>query len=91
MITFMARLRANVRRLTGYTRHETVLDGRLVPMKQPVVVRIVDDGGGCYLLLRFDEHGNGITDTWHATIADAQRQALVEYEIGPGDWEPEID
>ena len=72
--------------MTGHTTHAAVVGGSIVRMAPAAVVRIVEDGDGAYLLLRFDKDGNGLTDTWHATVADAQRQASVEYEIAPADW-----
>ena len=87
--TSVLTLRARVRRATGHTHHRRV--GTSGPLLQVAeVVRIVADGGA-YLLLRFAGDGSPLTDTWHPTEEEAKRQALVEYEIGFSDWEPETD
>ena len=75
--------------MTGHTTHAAVVGSSIVPMAPAAAVRIVEDGDGAYLLLRFDKDGNGLTDTWHATVGDAQRQASAEYEISPADWSTE--
>jgi hypothetical protein len=59
--------------------------GRLVLLPPAAFVRIVPDESA-YLLLRFDEDANGITDTWHETLDHAKRQALREYAIESTDW-----
>jgi hypothetical protein len=49
-------------------------------------LRITPDGSGGVLLLRFDERGRGITDTWHETAAAAMAQARAEYDVLSSDW-----
>jgi hypothetical protein len=79
-------LRGTVRRVTGYTRHSTIVGGDVVQMRQAATVQIISDQDGTYLL-RFDETGKFITDTWHESIQAAQCQARAEYGIDASDWE----
>jgi hypothetical protein len=73
-------LRAQVGSTTGLTRH--LVDGRVAVS---AAVRIDDIAGGC-LLVYLDENGASITDTWHASVADAKRQAHFEFRIDDSDW-----
>jgi len=43
-----------------------------------------DDG---FFLLRMDELGSCISDTWHFSLEDAKRQAAFEFAIDDSDWE----
>lgn len=87
----MTVLRAGVRRVTGHTRHSALGDGGLRPLRAAAWVRVVSDGSGAYLLVRFDQAGHCITDTWHESVARAKRQAFVEYEIEDADWVEEAN
>jgi hypothetical protein len=77
------RLRATVRRVTGKTRH---LLGAL-PLPHPKIVELVLEEDGAIFLLRLDDEGQCISDTWHETVEAAKAQAKFEYEIEEGDWE----
>lgn len=82
------RLRARVRRVTGATRHhlahieeaEVHRDEQLPP---PAWLEI-QSGDGAYYLLRFDERGECLADTWHQTLEQAKAQ--YEFEVGEEDW-----
>jgi len=50
-------------------------------------VEIVEQSGSIYLL-RMDEGGQCVADTWHATMESAKEQARVEYGIEDSDWAP---
>jgi hypothetical protein len=43
------------------------------------VVLVVADDGGVAMLFRYTAHGDFGGDTWHATVAEAQEQAVYEY------------
>lgn len=55
-------------------------------LAQACTLRITPDGSGAFLLLRFDDRGRGITDTWHETAAAAMAQAYAEYGVLSDDW-----
>lgn len=69
---------------TGFTRH--FRDGALLPA--PVALLItqyrVDQG---YYLFYCDESGEEQTDTYHDTLAQAMRQAEVEFGVKPEEWD----
>jgi hypothetical protein len=84
------KLEAKVRRVTGVTKHyiSTIIDGRVVPVEKlpgAAYVRIEPDEGG-FLLLLFDDKGNGAGDEWCATLGEAKAQAKAEFEIQEADW-----
>jgi hypothetical protein len=61
---------------TENTRH--FVDGAHVgPFPRLMVATFPGDDG--YYLLYCDESWNEITDTWHASLEDAKRQAEFEY------------
>jgi hypothetical protein len=81
---------AKVRRLTGAVRHHYghvsstgIVPGERLPI--PTSVEIIEVQGG-FLLIQYDKDGNGITDSWQATLEDAKEQAKLEYEIRDDDW-----
>jgi hypothetical protein len=43
--------------------------------------------GGGYYLYRCEEDWMPVTDTWHASLADAKHQAASEYEGVESTWE----
>jgi hypothetical protein len=71
--------------VTGATRH--LIAGAHGPAEVPPAVRveIVEDGG--VWLLRFDQGGACVADTWHATVEEAQAQARFEYAISDDEWQ----
>jgi hypothetical protein len=74
-------LKAWVKRATGNTVHSG--PGGVLPT--PAFVKIEQNEDG-YFLLYFDAAGVGLTDTWHQSREDAQRQALFEFEIEASEW-----
>jgi len=69
--------------VTGKTRH--LLEG--LPLPHPKIVELVVEEDGMIFLLRLDDEGQCIADTWHETVEAAKAQAKFEYEIEEGDWE----
>jgi hypothetical protein len=43
------------------------------------------------MLYRYTAHGDFGGDTWHETLDDAKRQAVLEYGDALGDWMPVPD
>jgi hypothetical protein len=85
------RLRAQVRRVTGATRHYRAHIESGVPTKDeelpaPSWVEI-QASEGAFFLLYTDEHGACLTDTWHQTLQQAKAQATHEFGIGEDEWE----
>jgi hypothetical protein len=66
---------------TGNTRH--VVGGEL--MAPPTALEIVSGGPGeaGYFLVYLDATGQAMTDTWHASLEDAQAQAEFEFGVRP--------
>ena len=85
----MMRLRAIVRRVTGNTAHLQVErsagDFEVTPLPDPKNVEIVEQESAIYLL-RLDERGECVADTWHETVEAAKAQANFEFGIEDGDW-----
>jgi hypothetical protein len=83
------RLRATVRAATGNTRHlratplPDAIDVARLP--DPITVEIVEQDGAFYLL-RLNERGECIADTWHETVDAAKAQAIFEFMIEDSDW-----
>jgi hypothetical protein len=81
---------ANVRRVTGRTKHYLGRIVDAVPEREseiPPPVRVeIEEGDGGFFLFRMDESGSAIADTWHLTLAEAKSQALFEFEIQEEDW-----
>lgn len=83
------RLRATVRHVTGNTSH---LMARNLPdaidvtkIRNPVSLEIVEQEGAFYLL-RLNQHGECISDTWHESVGAAKTQAQFEFEVEDRDW-----
>jgi hypothetical protein len=51
----------------------------------PETVEIVEQDGAVYLL-RLDQDGACLADTWHETVEAAKVQANFEYGIKDSDW-----
>jgi hypothetical protein len=51
----------------------------------PKTVEVVEQDGAVYLL-RFDQKGECIADTWHETVEAAKAQANFEYGVEDKDW-----
>ena len=85
----MNHLRAVVRHVTGSTRHLVGAPQRggieIAPVPNPATVEIVEEDGA-FFLLRLDESGACLADTWHETLEGAKAQAHFEFRIAEGDW-----
>jgi len=69
---------------TGKTRH--VVGGtEMQPPSRLRIVSCVNDSG--YYLLYLDQHSAELTDTFHATLAEAYRQAEWEFGVKAADWQ----
>ena len=83
------RLRATVRNVTGNTTHlqaERSVGGlEVTPAGDPTTVEVVEQEGAIYLL-RLDDRGECVADTWHETVEAAKAQANFEFGIEDGDW-----
>jgi hypothetical protein len=83
------RLRATVRTVTGNTTHVQGVrhsgDLEVTPLPDPKTVEIVEQEGAIYLL-RLDDRGACVADTWHETVEAAKAQAYFELGIEDGDW-----
>lgn len=90
----MIRLRAAVRNVTGKTTHlqgESTSGGiDVTRVLNPMSVELIEQDGAFYLL-RLDDNGQCIADTWHATLEAAKAQAKFEYGIEDGDWKDDIE
>lgn len=83
------RLRATVRKVTGNTTHlqgvRPASDLEVMPVPDPKTVEVVEQEGAVYLL-RLDNRGECVADTWHETVEAAKAQANFEFGIEDGDW-----
>lgn len=69
---------------TGRTVHYK--GGTILP--RPFELRIVKyPGADGYYLIRLDNAGKELTDTYHSSVSDAKRQAEFELRVALGDWE----
>ena len=74
---------------TGSVRHFSSSEsgpGSLAELPGPTSLSIVKEDDG-FFLLRMDELGSCISDTWHFSLEDAKRQAAFEFAIDDSDWE----
>jgi hypothetical protein len=75
--------------VTGKTTHlQGAPAGGLIEVTKlpdPKTVEVVEQDGS-FFLLRLDEQGECVADTWHETIEAAKAQANFEYGIEEGDW-----
>ena len=85
----MMTMRATVRQTTGMTKpligdiESNALNVRALP--DPAYIEIVEQDGE-FFLLRFDNDGRCIADTWHESMGDAKTQANFEYGVVDDDW-----
>lgn len=83
------RLRATVRKVTGNTTHlqaeRSAGEFEVTAAEDPKTVEVVEQGGAIYLL-RLDDRGECVADTWHETVEAAKAQANFEFGIEDGDW-----
>lgn len=83
-------LRADVKKVTGKTRHclGTVVQGHPVPVSPLGPFKWVGvscEPGGVFLVY-FDKDDRPVTDGWHESLEAAQRQAKFEFDISESDW-----
>lgn len=72
---------------TGFCRHLTHGEEWKGGMFKPFELQITGSKpGDGFLLLYLDDDGGGLADTWHESIADAQKQAELEFGIEADDW-----
>ncbi len=83
-----AKWRATVRQVTGATHHVLATRGGEVEIPPARSVEIVQEDNG-YLLLRLNDRGDCLADTWHATLDEAKAQAAFEFDIREEDWRAE--
>jgi len=57
-----------------------------LPLPAPKTVELVVEEDGAIFLLRFDNEGQCVADTWHDTVEAAKAQANFEFGIEEGDW-----
>lgn len=81
---------AEVKYITGTTRHRVVTTDGLADVPPVVRVRIEEDRFGVFLF-RFDATGAMVADTWHQTVNEAKGQANFEYMIKESDWTEATD
>jgi hypothetical protein len=83
------RLRAAVRKVTGNTAHLRGMrragDLEMTPLPDPQAVEVVEQDGAIYLL-RLDDRGECLADTWHETVEAAKAQANFEFGIEDSEW-----
>jgi hypothetical protein len=58
---------------------------KMLPMADVILLVANDDPGA--MLFRYTAHGDFGGDTWHASIAEAQEQAVEEYGTALLAWE----
>jgi hypothetical protein len=56
------------------------------PLPDPDVL-LIDPGKGDFFMIRLTAGGRFGGDSWHPSVADAQRQAKLEFGDALGDWE----
>ena len=84
------RFRAAVRSATGNSKnfYGTIIGNELVPVAPipvPTQIEIRGEPGG-FFLEHFAGDGAFLTDSWHATLEDAMRQAEFEFGTSPDEW-----
>ena len=72
-------------RVTGACLHFDLGTG--VEDPTPAFIAIVAAEGSAFYLMRFTESWKFITDTWHESLEEANRQAEFEYEGVAQTWE----
>ncbi len=83
------RLRAQVARATGATRHwvgRPDAPGGEQPVSIPSYVEIEERADGTAFLFYLGADGKCLADTWHTTVGDAKRQAALEFATTEDDW-----
>lgn len=75
---------------SGKTKHAhgVLVDGEPVAtgaMGDAKWIEISEDSGGFYLI-RYNEAGECVGDTWHLTMGEAKGQAEFEYGVTAAEW-----
>lgn len=52
----------------------------------PIVWVKIEPTDEAFLLLGLDEGGHAVSDTWHLTQREAQRQAHLQFGVEEGGW-----
>lgn len=78
-------MKAKITKSLKTTVHTVASVGEPTLLKMPTSVQIVQDAGA-YFLLRLDDAGVCISDTWHASEQEAKEQARFEYDVRECDW-----
>ncbi len=65
------------RRVSVHTDHYPLAADRMLP--DPDVIVVVGDPKEGAMLFRYTAHGELCGDTPHSTVAEAERQAVIEY------------
>jgi hypothetical protein len=69
-----------VPRVRHFTGLPPELSGdRVRELLPPARVLVIEERGGQLFLLRYDQLGSDVGDTWHESLQDAQEQAKFEY------------
>jgi hypothetical protein len=68
---------------TGRTVHRR--DGALIRVPSALAIAQLAGDPGFYLYY-FDSNGKELTDTYHLTIEQAQKQASFEFGVEESDW-----
>ena len=79
------RLRANVRKSTGLTRH-LVHGAESIDIAPQIAWVELAAADGAFNLFYFDHAGTCVADGWHETEQLAKAQARFEFEIDDQDW-----
>lgn len=63
----------------------------LAPQSTPIVnavldIQILETEGG-YILEWKSRNTNHSNDSWHKTVEDAERQAKIQFDVKPSEWE----
>jgi hypothetical protein len=67
----------------GRTKH--TINGAPAPTPRMLIISAAETDSGVYLLY-CDENGKEFTDTYHASVDEALKQAEWEFDVSPGSW-----
>ena len=79
------RLRAEVKEVTGFTKHFVSSTTGAEPTPTPKFLEIVQEED-LYYLFRYDAEGACVADTCHFSLQEAREQARAEFAISDDDW-----
>ena len=81
----MTQLKALVMKSTEKSKHSIVAETGAVQVGRPAWLEISSTENGVYLT-HFNDDGQSLADTWHATIDEAKSQVEVEFGIHATQW-----